>query len=294
MYLLEDTPVTAGTSVSIQAGLIPGTRIPNRSPADELLFAFREREIMVPEGTGPVRFHTGPGIPCPPHTSRIYIGMLDSVACYAEEVSPSVKTPEGYVFCDIRELNGRVDEEILGIAGRASQILAFDRNAMFCGRCGSLTALKENELARECPQCNAIVYPRLSPAVIVLVHRDDEVLLARSPRFPPGMYSVIAGFVEPGETLEHAVRREVMEETGIAIGDPEYFGSQPWPFPDSLMIGFVARYAGGAVRPDHHEIEDAGWFRYDAIPGLPGPLSISRALIEWFVRDRKGREETPE
>jgi NAD+ diphosphatase len=104
------------------------------------------------------------------------------------------------------------------------------------------------------------------------------------------MYSVIAGFVEPGETLEHALRREVREETGIIIRDPVYFGSQPWPFPDSLMIAFTANYAGGSIHPDQEEIEDAGWFRYDTLPDLPGPLSISRSLIDWFVEDRTARK----
>ena len=260
---------------------------PPGSGEPELLFVFRGREIMVPEGTGPVSFRVAPGMHDRPGRSCIYIGMLDSQSCYADPTLPRIDPPPGFVFCDIRELRGRVDDGILGIAGRAAQILAFDLNTRYCGRCGARTAIKPDEIARECRACGTVVYPRLSPAVIVLVYRDDEALLARSPRFPEGMYSVIAGFVEPGETLEHAVHREVREETGIEIGDPVYFGSQPWPFPDSLMVGFVAPYAGGDVRPDRREIEDAGWFRYDAIPRPPGPLSISRALIEWFVKDRE-------
>jgi NAD+ diphosphatase len=266
---------------------------PQESRETALSFVFRERDIMVPEGTGPISFRIAPGTQDCPDSSRIYIGMLDSLPCYVGEVPPMQEVPSGFVFCDIRELRGRVDDDILGVAGRASQILAFDRNTRFCGRCGARTEPRPVELARECPKCGTIVYPRLSPAVIVLVYRDNEALLARSPRFPPGMYSVIAGFAEPGETLEHAVRREVMEETGIAIGDPVYFGSQPWPFPDSLMVGFVAPYQGGSLRPDYKEIEDVGWFRYDAIPRLPGPLSISRALIEWFIKDREKAAGNP-
>jgi NAD+ diphosphatase len=267
---------------------------PQGSRETELRFVFRERGIMVPEGTGPISF-------CIPSeaqdcfgSSPLYIGMLDSQPCYAVEVRPSQEPPPGFEFCDIRELKGRVGDDLLGVAGRASQILAFDRNTRFCGRCGATTEPRTGELARECHTCGAVVYPRLSPAVIVLVYRNDEALLARSPRFPPGMYSVIAGFAEPGETLEHAVRREVMEETGIAIGDPVYFGSQPWPFPDSLMVGFVAPYREGVVRPDREEVEEAGWFRYDAIPRLPGPLSISRALIEWFIKDREKAAGNPD
>lgn len=264
---------------------------PGNLPRQELLFVFREHEILAPAGAGPVSFIPVPGSTVPPHESCIYIGTLGTQPCYALAVSPMETPPEGFLFYDLRDLSGRVEDEVLGVAGRASQVLAFDRNAKFCGRCGSRTKPKKTELARECPLCGNVVYPRLSPAVIVLVYCDDEVLLARSPRFPPGIFSVIAGFVEPGETLEHALHREVMEETGITVRDPVYFGSQPWPFPDSLMVGFTAAYAGGSIRPDHEEIEDAGWFRYDGLPSLPGRLSISRALIEWFVRDRTDREK---
>jgi NAD+ diphosphatase len=266
---------------------------PQESRKTELRFVFRGCDIMVPDGTGPISFRIAPETQGCPGSSRIYIGMLDSLPCYAEEVPPMQGVPPGYRVCDIRELRGRVDDGLLGVAGRASQILAFDRNTRFCGRCGALTEPRPNELARECKRCGTIVYPRLSPAVIVLVYRNDEALLARSARFPPGMYSAIAGFTEPGETLEHAVRREVMEETGITIGDPVYFGSQPWPFPDSLMVGFVAPYREGVINPDGEEVEDAGWFRYDAIPHLPGPLSISRALIEWFIKDRENAAGNP-
>ncbi len=139
------------------------------------------------------------------------------------------------------------------------------------------------ERAKECPQCGLLAFPRLSPAVIVLVQRQGELLLARPYHFTPGMYSVIAGFVEPGETLEEAVVREVREEVGIAIKDIRYFRSQPWPFPHSLMIGFTATYAGGEISLDDTEIEDAGWFRPDNLPTLPGKISIARTLIDWFL-----------
>ncbi len=137
----------------------------------------------------------------------------------------------------------------LGWASRAAQLAAFDRDHRFCGRCGSITEPSPVEHARICTGCGATVYPRLSPAVIVLVERGDTCLLARSPRFPPGVYSAIAGFVEPGETAEHAVERELAEECGIAATDLRYAGSQPWPFPHSLMLGFTATYAGGRSGP---------------------------------------------
>ena len=133
------------------------------------------------------------------------------------------------------------------------------------------------------PAVRSLQFPRLSPAVIVLVQRGNQLLMARSRHFAPGVYSVLAGFVEPGETLEEAVEREVFEETGIRVKDIRYFGSQPWPFPHSLMIGFTARYAGGEIKINDEEIEDAGWYTADRLPGQPGKISIARQLIEWFV-----------
>jgi NAD+ diphosphatase len=144
------------------------------------------------------------------------------------------------------------------------------------------------ERAKECPRCGLLVFPRLSPAIIVLVERGHQMLLGRPRHFPPGLYSVIAGFVEPGETLEDAVMREVQEEVGIAIKDLRYFGSQSWPFPHSLMVGFTATYAGGEISLDEMEMEDAGWFTADNLPTLPGKISIARELIDWFLA-KQGR-----
>jgi NAD+ diphosphatase len=141
-------------------------------------------------------------------------------------------------------------------------------------------------IARQCHACGLTLFPRISPAVIVLVERSGKALLARSSRFQEELYSVIAGFVEPGETLEETVRREVKEETGIDTKNIRYFGSQPWPFPDSLMIAFTARYAGGEIKVDNEEILDAAWFSADQLPTIPGKISIARALIDWFVLKR--------
>ena len=128
-----------------------------------------------------------------------------------------------------------------------------------------------------------VSFPRISPAIIVLVERDGKALLARSPRFKEGLFSTLAGFVEPGETLEDAVRREVKEEAGIDVKNIRYFGSQPWPFPDSLMVGFTAEYAGGEIKIDDNEILDARWFSAEDMPEIPGKISIARALIDYFL-----------
>ncbi len=143
----------------------------------------------------------------------------------------------------------------------------------------------EGQRAKACPYCQLTIYPRISPAVIVAVIKEQQILLAHAPRFPQGFYSVIAGFVEPGETFEDCVHREVREEVGIEAADIRYFGNQPWPFPDSLMVGFTARYAGGEITVDHDEILEAGWFCADKLPEIPGKVSIARKLIDWFVEN---------
>jgi NAD+ diphosphatase len=134
------------------------------------------------------------------------------------------------------------------------------------------------------------MFPRISPAVIVLVERQEKVLLARASRFTENLYSVLAGFAEPGETLEDTVMREIREEVGVEVSDIRYFGSQPWPYPDSLMIGFTASWAAGEIAADNDEITDARWFTVDNLPKIPDKLSISRSLIDWFIeKHRKER-----
>ncbi len=171
-----------------------------------------------------------------------------------------------------------------GIAGRANQLLYWHQTHQYCGRCGHVTQDKTDERAKRCPQCKQINYPRLSPAVIVAILKDNQILLARNRRFKLPFYSVLAGFVEPGESLEECVKREIKEEVGITVKNIRYFGSQPWPFPDSLMIAFVAEYAAGEIVVDRLEIMDAGWFSKENLPNIPPSISIARQLIDWFVR----------
>jgi NAD+ diphosphatase len=214
-----------------------------------------------------------------------YLGMAGTVPYYAAELPAEVPVPEGYCLTRARELYGRLPDEEVALAAYALRIIDYDRSTRFCGRCGKKTRALRTERAKLCTDCNRIVYPRLSPAIIVLIRKGDQILLARSPRFPAGMYSVIAGFVEPGECLEETIHREVSEEVGVEVKNIRYFGSEPWPFPDSLMIGFVADHTGGEIAIDNKEIEDAGWFGCDTLPPLPSPMSISRALIEAWRRN---------
>jgi NAD+ diphosphatase len=176
-----------------------------------------------------------------------------------------------------------LEEDLIWIAGRANQLVNWSQTHRHCGRCGQPTEDKTDERAKTCPQCGLVNYPRLSPAIIVAVLKNDRILLGRNKRFKLPFYSVLAGFVEPGETLEECVRREIREEVNISVKNIRYFGSQPWPFPDSLMIAFVADYAGGEIRTDGLEIIDAAWFTKDNLPQIPPKISIARQLIDWFV-----------
>ncbi len=214
----------------------------------------------------------------------VYLGTDGDLSYYAAEIPAGATLPDGWKMSPVRDLHEVVPDRDMAYAAYAVRILDFDRSNTFCGKCGANTRPSTTERARICTACTRTIYPRISPAIIVLVKRGEEVLLARSPRFTPGVYSILAGFNEPGENLEQTVHREVGEEVGIAVKNIRYFGSEPWPFPDSLMIGFVADYAGGALRIDPREIEEAGWFSRDHLPPTPSRTSISRALIEAWRR----------
>jgi NAD+ diphosphatase len=218
-----------------------------------------------------------------PTAEAHYLGRLDDVDCYAIALTDGVEPPPEFGFEGLRALFGRLREDHFGIAGRAVQIVEWDRSHRFCGRCGEPTERMETERARRCPRCGFMSFPRLSPAVIMRIDRGDRILLARNVSFAQGFFSVLAGFVEPGESLEEAVVREVHEEVGLDLTDIRYFGSQPWPFPHQLMIGFTAQYAAGEIRIEPTELAEAGWYTRDALPALPGKISISRRLIDAWL-----------
>lgn len=212
-----------------------------------------------------------------------YLGTYGKKYCYSSEVGEGITPPDGMEFNTLRQLFYRVDEELFSAAGYACQIVQFDQTHRFCGRCGSKTEVSKTERAKVCPTCGLINYPRVSPSMIVAVIKGNQILLARSTRFKGGFYSVLAGFVEPGETLEECVKREVREEVGVEVINIRYFGSQPWPFPHSLMVGFIADYESGEIVIDPHEIVDAGWYSVDTLPEIPGKISIARRLIDWYI-----------
>jgi len=216
----------------------------------------------------------------------LYLGRLDGQDCYAVDLAPEASAPAGMVPHGLRALYGRLPDDLFAVAGCAVQLLVWDRTHQFCGRCGTPTESLPSERARQCPACGLRAYPRISPAIIVLVTRGDQLLLTRGHSFPEGFYGVLAGFVEAGESLEETLVREVEEEVGIAVRDIRYFGSQPWPYPHQLMIGFNARWAAGEIQVDPKELADAGWFTRETLPQIPPRLSIARRLIDAFLAGR--------
>lgn len=217
------------------------------------------------------------------------VGSLDGSVVVAVDV-PDGEDPSDGAAVDLRRLFGMVDEPTWAAHGRAVQLVAWARTHRYCGRCGAPTTRSSVHAAMECSSCELVAFPRIAPATITLVTRgpdgpDQEVLLARGVQWRMPMYSCLAGFVEAGETLEACVVREIREEVGITVGDVTYRGSQPWPFPHSLMVGFRARHETGDLVLDDTEIADAGWFRRDRLPDLPHRISIARTLIDHWIAE---------
>ncbi len=266
----------------------PAFKFPSTQSVRALWFVFQKDRLLLKESKNGCR------IPCTVDlaqiklapTRRQYLGALDGRACYAAELPDANQILDGFDLKGLRETFGRLEEELIWIAGRANQLVDWSRNHQFCGQCGQPTEDKSEERAKICPACGLVNYPRLSPAVIVAVVKGDRLLLASNKRFKSGYYSVLAGFVEPGETLEECVAREIKEEVGISVKNVRYYGSQPWPFPHSLMVAFLADYAGGEINADQSEIVDAAWFTADNLPSIPPRITIARHLIDWFVNNQ--------
>ena len=266
---------------------VPALHPPPGSHQPQWWFVFQNNRLLVRRSTDdeilpyldrPIKFKSL-------LVDRQYLGSYGSAGCYSAWLPETALStlPDGLEWVGLRELFGAVAEDLLWIAGRANQLVHWAVNHRHCGRCGQPTRDKEDERARICDGCRLVYYPRISPAVIVAVVRENRVLLARSTRFTSSFHSVLAGFVETGETLEEAVRREVLEEVGIDVRNIRYFGSQPWPFPDSLMVAFTAEYAGGEITLDDTEIVSADWYSAAELPRVPGKISIARRLIDWFA-----------
>ena len=284
----------------------PAVAVPAVLSPRPLWFLCAENELVLRRAPGPPRDGLPPSAALLPTTSELealgvdlgrdlagaqMVGTLAGEDCLALPFErPRGSLPAEFGLVGLRKLWGLLDEVLFPIAGRANQLAHFTTTHRRCGRCGTATARDPQERAFRCPECQLTCYPQISPAIITLLRRGPEALLATSGRFPVPFFSTLAGFSEVGESLEETLAREVREEVGLEVTNVRYFGSQPWPFPHSLMIGFTADYAGGEIKVDGVEIKEARFFRADALPMIPPKLSIARRLIDAWVREITGFE----
>ncbi len=242
-----------------------------------VLVISKDRQVAVDQSDSPLFLE--------PNDSRLHnvqqvlIGSLNDTTFFAVQVSE----PSVFKFQSLRPVLLDIPSELFIPVNAAIQFLDFVSEHRFCGSCGAETSASFSDRGRKCRTCDLVQYPRISPCIIVLVTRGAEILLARAPRFVDGMYSTLAGFVEAGESAEHACHREVFEEVGVRIERPVYQGSQSWPFKHSLMLGYRAKWKTGDIQVDGCEIVDANWFTVGNLPKLPPKASISRGLIDAFV-----------
>lgn len=261
-----------------------------RKPADAFgwWFVLRGREVLL-DADGGIPCGASPLVPAVGRVQRL--GELDGLPCYAVDLPGDAGAPAGAAFVDPKPQLDRLTQRAGSMLARALEIAEWDRSHRFCGACGAPTVQRGAAIVRVCTNeaCRREHFPRVSPVVIVAVERGDEILLGRSHHFPPGLYSVLAGFVDAGESAEEAAHREIFEETRLQIGDLRYFASQPWPFPHSLMLGYQARYVSGEIVCAPDEIEDAAFFRFDR---LPSAFPLRATVAHWLIRDfcrRHGR-----
>jgi len=214
-----------------------------------------------------------------------YLGHVDDVAYYADNLADNAEIPARLSISGLRSLLGNASDLTWCIASYASQMIYWRKTGRFCPVCATATEGRAQDWGRTCPNCGHVGYPRVSPAVLILIHDGDRILLASKPGWD--RFSILAGFVDSAETLEECVRRETFEEVKLTVTDIEYVGSQSWPFPHQLMIGFTCRYASGEITVDNEELDRAGWFTPDTLPNLPPPISLSRHLIDAWLANRR-------
>ena len=272
-------------------GFLPRLDTPDAREGDRAGFTFivHAGKLLVKRGETPsLPSADDPGLagvaPCASH----YFGDYDGKPCrvvVSDDAGPFGDQHPGFEWKGLRTLFGVLPDEQVGIAGRALQLAEWTRTHRHCGVCGAPMTKQPGERAMLCPSCGFTAYPRIAPAMMVLVKKGDRILLGRAPNFVPGVYSALAGFVEAGESLEECVHREVAEEVSIRVKNLRYYHSQSWPFPHSLMLAFVADYADGEIKPNPDELVDARWFGIDELPKLPNRISISRALIDSVIEE---------
>ncbi len=245
--------------------------------ADILWFVFHEGRLLL--AAGAEALVRSPEPPLPIIGARHAIGMYEGLPCaaYAVERLPG----RGWEPVELRAVYRLLGEPLYALAGKGAELLHWDAYSRYCPACGVATRLS-SDISKRCPQCGKEMFPQIATAVLVLVRKEDSTLLVRAHNFQGPFYGLVAGFLEVGETLEECAAREVHEETGLTVGNIAYFGSQPWPYPSGLMVGFTADWEGGELRVKADELSDAGFYRRDALPELPPTLSLTRRMIDWW------------
>lgn len=251
--------------------------------SDKVLMHETEQGIVPLEGGEELRDLIQPVQP--DKTSWLYIGTLDGVPCMTVDMreSSSLKGIEDVRELSIRELYGRVDETIHVLVMYAMQLLYWQRTSNFCPVCGHVPVSEEGTWGKRCPNCGHVAYPHVTPAILALVHDDNGNMLLTHKRGWGKRFSCVAGFTEPGESLEECVKREIYEELGVEVSEITYIGSQPWPFPHQLMVGYTARYVGGEIRIQEQELDDARWFSIKEPPEMPPPMSLAHTIIKTWM-----------
>lgn len=241
---------------------------------DLLLQKLSDGQFTIPKGEEPpVAFKAW-------NTIHNIAPMADGSVVKTVRLDNPVTSLKGFEMCPLRQSYYKLSYDLYLKAGKCHEILYWDQNTKFCGVCGAPMKL-ETDISKRCTGCGKEVWPLLATAIIVLIHKgENEVLLVRGKSFRSKFYGLVAGFVETGETLEEAVHREVLEEVGLKITNVRYFGSQPWPYPCGLMVGFNADYVSGEIKLQEEEIAKGGWFHRDHLPEIPEKLSIARMLID--------------
>jgi NAD+ diphosphatase len=263
----------------------PGLTEPE-APGQSYHIVISDGEVLCVDGQHPWRPLTGDefrwcGLDA---ISSHYLGDLSGTPIYAVEVDPDADEPEGYGFESLWSFLTIVEQPVFYLIGRAKQVIEWHQHHHFCGACGQVTSTTPTDRSRKCESCNIAFYPRLSPSIIVLISKGDKILLAKNAHARGNFYSTLAGFVEPGESIEETVHREVFEEVGLKVKNLSYYSSQSWPFPNSLMLGFHAEYDSGDLVLQEEEIADAQWFHYNDLPHKPAMMSISGWLIDDFIK----------
>lgn len=251
--------------------------------SEALWFIFHGGNLLFQNGPEGPALPRASAPPLPPSSEIISVGEYRGLPCRAARVA---EPPQGWLAVNLFEAKPFLSDELFGQAGRAAQLLYWQANSYFCPVCGSATAPHSRSLAKACPKCGKMLFPKPTAAVLVLVEKDESTLLVQAHNFRASFYGLVAGYLDAGESLEECAAREVMEETGLSIKNIRYFGSQPWPFPNSIMIGFCAEYAGGEIRLQKEELAEAAFFTREAMPALPPAISLTRVMIDWWINKK--------